>query len=57
MITHVLMPALSPETVSCKLARWLKREGEAIEAGDILAEVETDLATMEIEAAEAGSDA
>jgi pyruvate dehydrogenase E1 component beta subunit len=51
---HVLMPALSPEIKAGKLVRWLKREGESIDAGDILAEVETDKATMEVEAAESG---
>ncbi len=54
MTTHVLMPALSPEVKTGKLVKWLKREGERIEAGDILAEVETDKATMEVESAEAG---
>jgi pyruvate dehydrogenase E1 component beta subunit len=52
--TYVLMPALSPEITSGKLAKWLKREGEMVEAGDILAEIETDKATMEVEAAESG---
>jgi pyruvate dehydrogenase E1 component beta subunit len=51
---HVLMPALSPDTRTGRLARWLKGEGETIEAGDILAEVETERATMEIEADESG---
>jgi pyruvate dehydrogenase E1 component beta subunit len=54
MTTHVLMPALSPEIKHGKLVRWLKREGELIEAGDILAEIETDKATIEVEAAESG---
>jgi pyruvate dehydrogenase E1 component subunit beta len=54
MATHVLMPALSPETKFAKLTRWLKREGEFVEAGDILAEIETEKATMEVEAAESG---
>ncbi len=54
MATHVLMPALSPEMKSAKLTRWLKREGEFVEAGDILAEIETEKATMEVEAAESG---
>ena len=52
MPTHVLMPALSPEMQFGKLAKWLKREGDRVEAGDILAEIETDKATMEIEAVE-----
>ncbi|MBB4198101.1 pyruvate dehydrogenase complex E1 component subunit beta [Rhodoblastus sphagnicola] len=54
MITHVLMPALSPQMKSGTLVRWLVEEGEAIEAGDILADVETDKATMEVEAAVSG---
>ncbi|MGO9427354.1 biotin/lipoyl-containing protein, partial [Rhodoblastus sp.] len=54
MATHVLMPALSPEMKFGKLAKWLKREGERVEAGDILAEIETDKATMEVEAIESG---
>src|SRR5271165_2333110 len=54
MPTHVLMPALSPEMKSGKLAKWLKREGDRVVAGDILAEIETDKATMEVEAVESG---
>ncbi len=54
MATHVLMPALSPEMKFGKLAKWLKREGDRVEAGDILAEIETDKATMEVEAIESG---
>ena len=54
MATPVLMPALSPEMKHGKLAKWLKREGDSVAAGDVLAEVETEKATMEIEAAEAG---
>jgi pyruvate dehydrogenase E1 component beta subunit len=54
MATHVLMPALSPEMKFGKLGKWLKREGDHVEAGDILAEIETDMATMEIEAVESG---
>jgi pyruvate dehydrogenase E1 component beta subunit len=54
MATHVLMPALSPEMKFGKLAKWLKREGDYVEAGDILAEIETELATMEVEAVETG---
>ncbi len=46
MTTHVLMPALSPEITTGKLAKWLKREGDTVEAGDIIAEIETDKATM-----------
>jgi pyruvate dehydrogenase E1 component beta subunit len=51
---HVLMPALSPEMKSGKLAKWFKREGELVETGDILAEIETEKATMEVEAVESG---
>jgi pyruvate dehydrogenase E1 component beta subunit len=54
MATHVLMPALSPEMKFGKLAKWLKREGDRVEAGEILAEIETEKATMEVEAVEAG---
>ena len=54
MATHVLMPALSPEMKFGKLAKWLKREGDRVEAGEILAEIETEKATMEVEAIEAG---
>ncbi|MGP0105234.1 biotin/lipoyl-containing protein, partial [Rhodoblastus sp.] len=54
MATQVLMPALSPEMKFGKLTRWLKREGEFVEEGEILAEIETDKATMEVEAPESG---
>ncbi len=54
MATHVLMPALSPEMKFGKLAKWLKREGDRVEAGEILAEIETEKATMEVEAVETG---
>lgn len=54
MATHVLMPALSPEMKFGRLSKWLKREGDYVEAGDILAEIETDMATMEVEAVETG---
>ncbi|WP_294541900.1 pyruvate dehydrogenase complex E1 component subunit beta [uncultured Rhodoblastus sp.] len=54
MATHVLMPALSPEMKFGKLTKWLKREGDFVEAGDILAEIETEKATMEVEAVETG---
>ncbi len=50
----ILMPALSPTMTEGKLARWLKKEGDAVEAGDLLAEIETDKATMEIEAVDEG---
>ncbi|MCP1241321.1 pyruvate dehydrogenase complex E1 component subunit beta [Acetobacter lambici] len=54
MATEILMPALSPTMTEGKIARWLKKEGETITAGDVLAEIETDKATMEIEAIEDG---
>ena len=54
MATQVLMPALSPTMTEGKLAKWLKREGDAVASGDVLAEIETDKATMEIEAVDEG---
>jgi pyruvate dehydrogenase E1 component beta subunit len=54
MATEVLMPALSPTMTEGKVARWLKREGETVSAGDVLAEIETDKATMEVEAVDEG---
>jgi pyruvate dehydrogenase E2 component (dihydrolipoamide acetyltransferase) len=50
----ILMPALSPTMTEGNLARWLKREGEAVHSGDVLAEIETDKATMEVEAIDDG---
>src|SRR5215472_12122554 len=54
MATEVLMPALSPTMTEGKIARWLKSEGDAVRSGDVLAEIETDKATMEIEAVDEG---
>src|SRR5713101_7418472 len=54
MDTEVLMPALSPTMTEGKIARWLKSEGEPVRAGDVLAEIETDKATMEVEAIDEG---
>jgi pyruvate dehydrogenase E2 component (dihydrolipoamide acetyltransferase) len=54
MATNILMPALSPTMTEGTLARWLKAEGEAIRAGDVIAEIETDKATMEVEAVDEG---
>ena len=54
MPIEVLMPALSPTMTEGKLAKWLKQEGDAVKAGDVLAEIETDKATMEIEAVDEG---
>ncbi|MBO1327489.1 pyruvate dehydrogenase complex dihydrolipoamide acetyltransferase [Acetobacter suratthaniensis] len=54
MATEILMPALSPTMTEGKLARWVKKEGDAVTSGDVLAEIETDKATMEVEAIEEG---
>src|SRR6187200_1534136 len=54
MPTQILMPALSPTMTEGNLAKWLKAEGDAVVTGDVLAEIETDKATMEIEAVEDG---
>src|SRR3954466_14534482 len=54
MSTQVLMPALSPTMTEGKLSKWLKSKGDAVKAGDILAEIETDKATMEVEAVDEG---
>ena len=54
MSTQVLMPALSPTMTEGKLARWLKKVGEEVKAGDVIAEIETDKATMEVEAVDEG---
>ena len=54
MATNILMPALSPTMTEGTLARWLKAEGDVIKAGDVIAEIETDKATMEVEAVDEG---
>src|ERR1700761_1162713 len=54
MPINVLMPALSPTMEKGNLAKWLKKEGDKIAPGDVLAETETDKATMEVEAADEG---
>src|SRR5437899_12985590 len=54
MATNILMPALSPTMTEGTLARWLKKEGENIKAGGVIAEIETDKATMEVEAVDEG---
>ena len=54
MATQVLMPALSPTMTEGKLAKWLKAEGDPVASGDALAEIETDKATMEVEAVDEG---
>ena len=53
-MTQVLMPALSPTMTQGKLARWLKKVGDDVRAGDVIAEIETDKATMEVEAVDEG---
>ena len=54
MPIQILMPVLSPTMTDGKLAKWHKKEGDAVESGDVIAEIETDKATMEIEAVEEG---
>lgn len=54
MPTNILMPALSPTMTEGNLAKWLKAEGDTVEAGDVIAEIETDKATMEVEAVDEG---
>ncbi len=54
MPVEILMPALSPTMTEGKLARWLKKEGEKVASGDVLAEIETDKATMELESVNDG---
>ena len=54
MPIEILMPALSPTMEEGNLAKWLKNEGDSVEAGDIIAEIETDKATMEVEAVDEG---
>src|ERR1051326_6619788 len=54
MATNILMPALSPTMEEGKLAKWLVKEGDEVHSGDILAEIETDKATMEFEAVDEG---
>src|ERR1700678_3516163 len=54
MATQILMPALSPTMAEGKIAKWLVKEGDEVHSGDILAEIETDKATMEFEAVDEG---
>jgi pyruvate dehydrogenase E1 component beta subunit len=54
MSVDILMPALSPTMEEGTLSRWLKKEGDAVKSGDIIAEIETDKATMEVEAVDEG---
>src|SRR5207244_11973868 len=54
MPINILMPALSPTMEKGNLAKWLKKEGDPVKPGDVIAEIETDKATMEVEAADEG---
>src|SRR6218665_1320188 len=54
MPINILMPALSPTMEKGNLAKWLKKEGDAVKSGDVIAEIETDKATMEVEAVDEG---
>src|SRR5262249_38215139 len=54
MPVNILMPALSPTMEKGNLAKWLKKEGDAVKTGDVIAEIETDKATMEYEAVDDG---
>src|SRR5271169_1886378 len=55
MPTEILMPALSPTMEKGNLAKWLKKEGDIVKSGDVIAEIETDKATMEVEAVDEGT--
>src|SRR4051794_32206458 len=55
MPTNILMPALSPTMEKGNLAKWIKKEGDKVAPGDVLAEIETDKATMEVEAVDEGT--
>src|SRR3984893_9329511 len=55
MPIEILMPALSPTMTEGNLAKWLKKEGDEVHSGDVLAEIETDKATMEVEAVDEGT--
>ena len=55
MPVQILMPALSPTMEKGNLAKWLKKEGDSIKTGDVIAEIETDKATMEVEAIDDGT--
>ncbi|MGB8274696.1 MAG: pyruvate dehydrogenase complex dihydrolipoamide acetyltransferase [Alphaproteobacteria bacterium] len=54
MPVNILMPSMSPTMTQGTITKWLKKEGDAVESGDVLAEIETDKATMELEAVESG---
>ena len=55
MATEILMPALSPTMEEGTLSKWLVKEGDSVSAGDVIAEIETDKATMEVEAVDEGT--
>src|SRR5271170_4833174 len=55
MATPVLMPALSPTMEKGNLSKWIKHEGDKVKSGDVIAEIETDKATMEVEAVDEGT--
>src|SRR5438477_13205348 len=55
MSVNILMPALSPTMEKGNLAKWLKKEGDKVKPGDVIAEIETDKATMEYEAVDEGT--
>src|SRR4030088_2067655 len=55
MPINILMPALSPTMEKGNLAKWLKKEGDTVRSGDVIAEIETDKATMEVESADEGT--
>src|SRR5437899_4947921 len=55
MPINILMPALSPTMEKGNLAKWLKKEGDKVKSGDVIAEIETDKATMEVEAIDEGT--
>src|ERR1700742_3490900 len=55
MAIQVLMPALSPTMEKGNLAKWIKHEGDKVKSGDVIAEIETDKATMEVEAVDEGT--
>ncbi|MBC8128858.1 MAG: hypothetical protein H7Y08_00885, partial [Rhizobiaceae bacterium] len=55
MPTEILMPALSPTMEEGTLSKWIKQEGDSVASGDVIAEIETDKATMEVEAVDEGT--
>src|SRR3954469_24384608 len=55
MPINILMPALSPTMEKGNLAKWLKKEGDKVKSGDVIAEIETDKATMEVEVVDEGT--